>query len=258
MAHLRAFSFTDDSCNVKFPNHQGPFSLTLTMPREQEQVFLHALDPAVQIFQLRQIQSAAYQRLFMSGHQNIKDPWPIMSDSLHELHLWMTQIPNVIRKPMKKLFHSEVLFASVLILSPPRLTSTLQPYSRALLFNYACEFADLMSSISGDLEKFAFYTSHDILRVSFVAIRFLAILRDSPRQFLHGSHPETPFSDLNLYPPPALPNWKPSEIRDKAIKGLKLFGEALKYLGTRYGSLESWEKYKNDAEHVERLGFFST
>lgn len=253
MAHLRAFSFTDDSCNVTFPTNPKSFSFTSTSSREQEQIFLQSLDPAVQLLQLRQMQSPTYQKLFMSGHQNIKDPWPTMSDSLHEMHLWMTQVPNSVRKPMKKLFHSEILFASVLVLSPPRLTFNLQPYSKALLFGYACEFADTMSSISGDLEKFAFYTSYDILRVSFVAGRFLAILRDSPVMFLDGPMPDTPPSHSGLFKPPTLPTWDANEVLNKTISCLKKLGEILKYLGDRYDSLTAWGKYQDDVIKVEKL-----
>ena len=253
MARLRAFSFTDDSCNVAFPSNPKTFSLTSTSSREQEEIFFHALDPAVQLLQLRQMLSATYQKLFMSDHRKIKDPWPVMSDSLHEMHLWMTQVPNIIRKPMKKLFYSEVLFASVLILSPPRLTSKLQPYSKALLFGYACEFANIISSILGDSEKFAFCTSYDILRVSFVASRFLAVLRDSPAQFLDGSMPNTPPSDSGLFPPPALPKRTANEISKKTINCVKTLDEVLKCLGERYDSLKEWQKYKNDVTDLQKL-----
>lgn len=255
MAYRRAFSFTDDSSNVAFPSNQKPFSISSASAREQEKVFLHALDPAIQLFQLRQLQSSAYQRLFKSNYQRIEDPWQIMSDSLHEMHLWMAQLPNVIRKPMRKLLRSELLFGSILILSPPATSSSLKSYGKALLFSYACEFADIMSSINGDQEKFAFYTSHDILRTSFVAARFLAIIRDGPGQFLDGAMPEAPPPASGSIPPPSLPKWKTDEKLNKAICCLDRLDKTLEHLSIRYGYPEPWMEFKDDSKVLKEMLF---
>ena len=255
MAHRRAFSFTDDSSNVAFPFNQKPFSVSSTSAREHEQVFLHALDPAIQLFQLRQLQSSAYQKLFQSGQQRIKEPWQIMSDCLHEMHLWIAQLPNVIRKPMKKLLRSEVLFGSILILSPPGLSSSLKSYRTALLFNYACEYADIMSSINGEQEKFAFYTSHDILRASFVARRFLAILRDESGQFLNSTLPLAPPPGSGSVPQPSHLKWTTDEILIKAISCLDRLDKTLEHLSIRYGYSERWKEFRDDSEVLKEMLF---
>lgn len=255
MAHRSAFSFTDDSSNVAFPSNQKPFSISSTSAREQEQVFLHALDPAIQLFRLRQLQSSTYQKLFKSGLQKIKEPWQIMSDSLHEMHLWMAQLPNVIRKPMKKLLRSELLFGSILILSPPGLTSSLKSYGKALLFSYACEFADIMSSINGDQEKFAFYTSHDILRASFVARRFIAILRDGSGQFLDGAMPEAPPPGSGSVPPPSLLKWETDERVNRAVSCLDRLDKTLEHLSIRYDYPEPWKEFKDDSKVLKEMLF---
>lgn len=255
MAHRRAFSFTDDSGNVAFPSNQKPFSISSTFAREHKQVFLRALDPAIQLFQLRQLQSSAYQKLFKSCHQRIREPWQLMSDSLHEMHLWMARLPNVIRKPMKKLLRSELLFGSILILSPPGLSSSLKSYGKALLFSYACEFADNMSSINGDEEKFAFYNSHDILRTSFVAGRFLAVLRDGSGQFLDGAIPEAPSPGSGSVLPPSLPNWKTDEILNKALSCLDRLDKTLEHLSIRYDYPEPWKEFKDDSKMLKEMLF---
>lgn len=255
MAHRRAFSFTDDSSNVTFPRNQNPFSLSSSSAHEQQQVFLHALDPAIQLFQLRQLQSSAYQKLFNSSLRRTKEPWQIISDSLHEMHLWMAQLPNIIRKPMKKLLRAELLFGSILILSPPGLSSSLKSYGKALLFSYACEFADIMSSVNGDQEKFAFYTSHDILRASFVARRFLGILRDGSGQFLDSAMPEAPPSGSGGVPPPSLLKWKTDEILNKAINCLDRLDKTLENLSTRYDNPEPWKNFKDDSKALKEMLF---
>ncbi|MCJ1428479.1 hypothetical protein MMC29_006389 [Sticta canariensis] len=255
MAHRRAFSFTDDSSNVAFPINQKPFSVSSTSAREQEQVFLHALDPAIRLFQLRQLQSSAYQKLFQSSQQRIKEPWQIMSDSLHEMHLWIAQLPNVIRKPMKKLLRSEVLFGSILILSPPGLSPSLKSYRTDLLFNYACEYADIMSSINGDQEKFAFYTSHDILRASFVARRFLAILRDESGQFLNSTLSLAPPPGSGSVPQPSHLKWTTDEILIKAISCLDRLDKSLEHLSVRYDYPEPWKEFKDDSKVLKEMLF---
>lgn len=255
LAHRRAFSFTDDSSNVAFPSNQKPFSISSTSTREQEQVFLRALDPAIQLFQLRQLQSSTYQKLFKTSQQGIEEPWQIMSDSLHKMHLWMAQLPNVIRKPIKKLLRSELLFGSILILSPPGPSSSLKSYGKVLLFSYACEYADIMSSIHGDQEKFAFYTSHDILRTSFVAGRFLAILCDESGQFLDGAMPEAPPPTSGSVPAPSLLKWKTDEIVNKAISCLDRLEKTLEHLSIRYDYSEPWKEFKDNSKVLKDMLF---
>ncbi len=251
MAHLRAFSFTDGSSKVALPSNQRPFSFAPTSVQEQDQFFLHNIEPAIQLIRLRQLQSSTYQKLFKSSCPRINEPWQTMSNALNGMHNWMAQVPNMIRKPVKRLLRSEMLFGSILVLSPPGLVAPLNPYGKALLFSYACEYADIMSSTSGDEEKFVFHASYDILRVSIVARRFVAILRDGTMPFLDGPMPEPPFTVSGSLPPPSLQILNRDQVLNDAISCLERLDKILEHLGVCYDSVDQWKEYKDDSKEVK-------
>ena len=253
MAHHRAFSFTDDSSNVAFPINQTPFSFSLKSVPEQEPCFIHNIEPSIQLFRLRQLQSSAYQKLFKSNRQKIQDPWPIVTDSLNNMNRWMDGLPNMINKPIKRLLQCELLYGSILILSPPGLAGTLNSYGQALFFCYACEYAGIMLSISGDQEKLAFYNSYDLLRVYFVARQFIAIIRDGPALFLDGITPVPPSSSSACLPPPPIPILKSHQALNDAACCLDRLDEILKHLRLRYGSTVRWEEYRNNSKEVKDM-----
>lgn len=253
MVHLRAFSFTDDSANEVLANGQNSHHLSSNSNQELEQVFLRPLDPAIQLFQLRQMQSFAYQKIFQSSREKLKEPWQTVISYLNEMFLWAEQIPMVIRKPTKKLFRSELLYASILVLSPDILTGALKSYGIALAFVYANEYADIMSSINWDSENFAFYTSHDVLRASFVAKRFIKILQEETFQLLDEGMPEVLTTVRGFTPtPPSLPNWGIKKILNQAILCLERLEKVIKSLGLKYDYPESIREFQIISKDVKK------
>lgn len=245
MTHLRAFSFTDDSTNVASRMEPNPALTAFTGPGEQNQLFLHQLDPAMQILQLRQMQSSIYQMNFQSRNHNEQETWPMVTNFLQKIQVWAEKIPDVIRGPMKQLFRSEVLYGCIIVLSPPGSTTT-NSYGAALLFSYAIEYADILSSIKVDLENFAFYTSNDLLRTSHVAERFLQVLKETPSRILDEGMPEpsTSSSNSSALVPPSLPNWSVGDVLNKAVICLERLEQTLENLGQRFDKPDALTEYK--------------
>ena len=251
--YFRAFSFTDDSATEILSSGQKPHYLNSNSSHELEQPFLRPLDPAIQLFQLRQMQSCAYQILFQSPRENLKEPWQIIISCLNKMFIWAEQIPMAVRRPIKKLFRSELLYASILVLSPDVLTGAFNSYGKALVFTYADEYADIMSSMSGGSEKFAFYTSHDVLRASFVAERFIEVLHTETVQLLDEGMPGAPSTGgSKISPPPSLPNWGPDETLDHAIICLERLEKIIEFLGLRYDYPEPLRKFKADSRNIKQ------
>lgn len=253
MAYSRAFSFTDDSSSVALPTNQSPFLLSPRSIPKQEPCFLHNIEPSIQLVRLRQLQSSAYQKLFKSSRQRIQDPWQIISDSLNDMRRWMDLIPDMINKPIKRLLKCELLYGSILILSPPGLVGTLNPYGNALLFCYACEYAKIMLSISGEQEKSAFCTSYDLLRVSLVARQFIAIFRDGLALFLDDITPVPPSSSSGCLPPPPIPILKSHQVLNDAVGCLDRLDKILEHLAVRYDSRDRLTDYRNDSKGVKEM-----
>lgn len=253
MAHRRAFSFTDDSSNVALPRNQSPFSLSLKSVPEEEPYFLHCIEPSIQLSRLRQLQSSAYQKLFKSSCQTSQDLWQIICDSLNEMRSWMDRIPVMIEEPIKRLLQCELLYGSILILSPPGLLDTLNAYGQAMLFCYACEYTEIMLSMSEEQEKFAFYTSCDLLRVYLVARQFIAIFRDGPAHFIDGVTPVLPSFSSGCLPPPPIPILKSRQVLNDAVRCLDGLDKLLKHLGVRYGNTDRWKEHRNNSKGVKEM-----
>lgn len=256
MAHLRAFSFTDDSSNVALPSNRSSISLSSKSVPEQEPCFLLSIEPSIQLVRLRQLQSSAYQKLFKSSHQRLQDTWQIVSESLNDMRRWMDRVPNGIKKPIKLLLQCELLYGSILILASPGLINMLSSYGQALLFCYTCQYIETLLSISEKQESFAFYSSYDLLRVYFVARHFIAIFRDGPALFLDGIAPVPPSSSSGSLPPPPIPTLKSHQVLNDALSCLGRLDKILEHFCARFGSTDRWKEYRNNSKEVKEKLYY--
>ena len=257
MAHLRAFSFTDDSTNVTLETSTSPFSTSVVQSHEQRSLFLHPLDPAVHLFRLRQLLSSAYQRIFQSSRDNDKERIQVVASCLRSLESWMVQLPTVMPRPMKKLFRSEFLFGNILILSSQELFDAMRSHAKALIFKSAVEYADIMSSIDNGSEKLAFYTSYDSLRASFIAEQLIIILEDKSFHLFASGMLDTSQSGNNLPPFPSIPKWTSGEIISKAAKCLNEIERILIFFNDKFGDPSLVTKFRQNAVGLKQM-LFST
>lgn len=246
MVYCRGFSFTDDSANTTPPKLREDVTGT-------KQLFLHGLEPAAQLGQLRRIQSRAYQTLFQSSRPALEDMWSFIATSLQDMHYWLADIPNQIDGPLRKLLLCDVLFSSVLILSPSGLDGKLNEYGKFLIFDYTSKYAETMSSISHDHGKAAFYTSHDLLRTSFVAERFLSLLLQDSKLIFSGVVPSLPrhFGPWSAHP--GIYNLGTLERVNRASRCLDLLEEILEWLGPSFGLSAPLNEFKVNSMLVRQL-----
>ena len=246
MVYRRGFSFTDDSANMTPPKLREGSTTT-------NQLFFYGLESAVQLGRLRRIQSHAYQTLFQSSRPALEDTWSFMATSLQDMHRWWAEMPDQIEKSMKRLLHCDVLFSSILILSPSGLDGKLNEYGKFLIFDYAFEYAETMSSISQDQEKVAFYTSHDLLRTSFVAERFLSLLLQDSDLIFSGIVPNLPRDSDPWSAPPGIYSCGVGEKVNRASRCLNLLERILEWLGPRFGLSSQLNEFKVNSRLVRQL-----
>lgn len=245
LVHIRAFSFTDDSANVTRSRQRVGSPNT-------SRVFAHDLKPATYLGHLRQIESDAYQKLFQSSRPALEEAWPIISSSIEDMHKFCSELPNQIKSPIRKLLRCEALYSSILILSPPDLDDDLTDYGKYLIFEFSVEYADLMSSIGNDSEEFAFYTSHDMLRASFIVKRFLALLLSDFALFFGSNISRPPPQALVSSGAPVLQHQTIGERLSKANNCLKLYDRTLKYLELRFGYTDPLEEFREQSSTVRQ------
>lgn len=250
MVYLRGFSFTDDSASVSAPNQR-------TESLSTSQLLAHSVGPALQLSRLRRIQSSAYQQLFQAGRPALEDTWELMSTSIQDMHRWYSELTDQIRKPIKNLFRGDVLFSSILILSPPGLVGKLNYYGKFLIFEYSFEYAGLMCSVNRDPDQLVLYTSHDVLRASFVARNFITLLMDDSARLFGDIMPREPPSSQGRSPPlpPALVTTITrgvGEMVNRAYECLNLLEKALEDLGSKTGNFSLLHEFKVESRQIRQ------
>jgi len=222
LVHRRAFSFTDDSVNVKpdIPSN--------------EQSFAAASNPALQLLRLRKLQSAAYQRLYLSNHLAWENPWPFISISFSEMRSWAEHVPDTTNSSLKWLLLSELEYGCILIMCAPALTRKPSEYAKALTFEHAVQYADCMISLIEMTDQSTLYTSHDVLRASHIGDRFLDVLEAEGTCVMTGVPPAPPILLSGSSPLPILQRRSVSGVIDQALSCLNRLEQVLEHLCTRY------------------------
>ena len=146
MVHRRAFSFTDDSASV------APETVN------KEEIFRQTLEPAKQLFRLRQLESSTYQTLYLANRHEM--PWPDIASGLSQTRIWLENLSDSFSTPFRDLFRAEVLFVNVLFLSAPSTSQSPCEYGNASLFDNAIKYAETMSHLIHGPDQLAPYTSH--------------------------------------------------------------------------------------------------
>lgn len=243
MVYRRSFSFTDDSANVTS-------AIRPVQPHDNNQLFLHNFDAAVEVDRLRSIQSAAYQRLFYSSRSNLRKAWPQMSRALADMHQWAEDLPEHMQKPLKRAFRCDVLYTSVLILSPPYLEGDFYDYGKFLIFEYAAEYAELMVWVICNQECLVLSTYHDLLRTSFIAERLISTLFNNTRLLFRGITPPIPLDSVPLSGPSTLPTRTIGEMVNKTYRCLDQLMRTMELLGPKYGYSEALAKFKVESSEL--------
>ena len=230
MVHRRAFSFTDDSANIE------PEIIS------KEEMFRQASEPARQLFRLRQLESSLYQKVYFTDGQIMKEPWSAIAAGLNDAREWANNLPLSIARPLRALFQSELLYVNVLILSAPGTAAAFHVNGEVIFIETVIQYAEITSSLIQSSEEFAFYTSHDVLRASYIARRFLEVLeaggpslfqRLSGQSVLRGSE----------RPRPSLAYRGIKEWIGLAIGTIAHLDKILKHLCVQYGYSEPWREF---------------
>lgn len=215
--------------------------------RSRDQLFLRPMDTAPQLIKLRQIQSACYQELFQSGRQPSENSWRSVWATLGDLHEWYQNLPAGMQEPVKVAFKSEMLFSSILILSPSEKIHSVPDYAEALIFEYAVDYASSMRSVCDGTGKCAFYTYLDALRASYVGRRLLDVLQSKQCRVLDAGTPSSPPAPSGTLLPPALPYRCSDEKVDRARTGIEQLTDVLGYLGQIFGYSGLCEDFRVEA-----------
>ena len=236
IVQTRSFSFSDDSAQVSMPytGSQGP--KTSSYASRWLKSFEHARD----IVSFRKLQSKWYQDLFQSGREAWSQPFPYLWQTCHNLATCFND-QNKKSAAHHDWFEMELVYSYIYLLSPsPRVPKT-HPYVQTLIFEHCITYSRLMSkaiNTTTDLVPVSFY---DAMRVYMTGRQLLDLLHQNMDHVLSGVHVDPPTTSANCPPPPAIPSppMDPYSNTTRAVNCISQLGEALDYLGQRWG-YSSW------------------
>ena len=179
-----------------------------------------------------------------------------MSSAVNDMHRWSEALPgNLSDQRMKhfgSVFRSDVLYSSILVLSPD-LEGTLCDYGKFLIFEYAAEYADVVASINGDSDRFAFLTYYDALAVSFVGDRLIRMLYTDSATLFSNTIPQAPSASIPRVGPSIIPARTVGERVNRAHRCLTQLERTLAQLGPRFGYPEPLNEFKAQSSGIRHL-----
>ncbi|KAL6718093.1 hypothetical protein ACLMJK_004179 [Lecanora helva] len=251
MVHRRGYSFTDDSTGII-----GPLFLSGQPSPGGQPLFSYRLDTAIQVNQLRQMQSSTYQTLFQSDRPNFEGAWPLVSGTIHDMHRWWEALPESLSdqqmKQVGRLFHSEVSYSSILFLSPD-LKGILHDYGKFLVFEYAIEYADTMALMIGADNPFTLLTDNDFLGASYVGDRLIHLLNTDSAIIFNNPIPLPPMTSIPQGGPLVIPARTVGERVNRAYRCLSQLEKILAHLGARYSNFHHLDTFKARASSTRHL-----
>lgn len=191
-------------------------------------LFLRSLQPALYLFDIRRVQSQAYQELHKSGRLPESElsgyTWGVYDD----IRKWLDSIPQDVSQRMRIFFRLEALYSYILALSPSLKIPVISDLSKTLIFEHAIEFADQMQPVIQDTSWHPFLSYLDLNRVYFVGKQFLDALWQSYELLLSGAVPAVPPLPPSSAQPPLI---LPGSRRDNLNRATKCLNKIIEILG---------------------------
>jgi hypothetical protein len=228
MACNRAFSFTNDSADVAPPAaHKDQLSSNLPW---KDQLFLRPLEPALQLYNVRHIESTFYQDLSQSGRTPKQDATPYTFELCQKLSLWKEQLPDSNLPSITTLFQLEFLYAFVVLLSPSIKVPIVGVTNWLYIFDSCIDYMSLTRTIIEDTKRHAFFTYFELLRVRVLGSRFIEALQLCYEQILDENMPQSSQFSYGSAQAPDLPFMAPRSAGDNCVRAIDCLNNALEIL----------------------------
>ncbi|TKA72063.1 hypothetical protein B0A55_06658 [Friedmanniomyces simplex] len=263
LVQTRAFSFSDDSAKVKIPftKASAPQPSPLSGSGSQK-AWLQSYAQALDLINLRQLQSTWYTELFQSGRAPWEEPYPYIWGKCDALRKWFENLSPSTSQNMRAFFEVDLLYSYVYLLSPSPRVPTIDPFAAKLIFEYCIRYADLMLRLISDPSYTAPMTFYDAMRVYMTGRQFLDVVRHNTESLLSGFVPNHPPVRPSSAPPPPMPvvPLPPGDniLHFNTVRSyhcIKQITECLSKFGLRWGYMSWSQRYQTEtASMLEELG----
>ncbi|KAE8349784.1 fungal-specific transcription factor domain-containing protein [Aspergillus coremiiformis] len=237
----RTFSLSDDSVDVALPAISGSAMTGKTC------IFLHSSKPAWNVVEIREILSSAYQtKYFSTDGLSLESTWVLCSRAQE----WFDNTPKNVPNYFPVIYKLELLYTTIMILSPTQDSSRLCDYGKILLFDRCIQYTAELYRIIETRTRLPLMSSLDIHRVYQVGQRLVNILRRYSALLLRPSVPVLPSVLHDITKPPMLEVCNTVNCYGLAIECLDHIQTLLQY-GARKWELNNFlERFQQDSASV--------
>ncbi|EAW10685.1 Zn(II)2Cys6 transcription factor [Aspergillus clavatus NRRL 1] len=228
----RTLSFSEESVNVALPVVSTPLDSALA---GQSDVFLHSSQSAWHMVKIRQILAAAYQnKYYYDDEASIQHTASIWSSCL-KAQEWFDNAPENASGPYSVLYRLELLYTTVMILSPMHRFLGTSEYTKVLLFERCMDYIRQLHQILENPSLLPLMTYLDIQRAYQVSSRFLELLNQHFELVLNPSVPPLPHLSFDAPEPPTINAKDRVNCHARTIVCLDYIQDLLQYCLRKWG-----------------------
>lgn len=155
-------------------------------------MFLKSLEPAIHLFKIRRILSSGYQEMYFNGHHASPQPLVLTWTLCANAQDWFDEAPKNVPNHFTNLYRLELLYSTVVFLSPSHRDPVICDFKKVLLFDRCIDYISQLHQALENQNVLPFATYVDVQRAYQVGKRFVEILNQSYDLLLSNSMPEPP------------------------------------------------------------------
>lgn len=210
------------------------------------------LDCAVHLIKIRRILSTGYQQMYFDGRDRVPNAlartWKLCADARE----WYAGAPMSTTSSFSLLYRLELLYCTIVFLSPSFGDPIICDFSRVLLFDRCIDYVSQLHQVLENPGSLPFMTFVDIRRIFQVGERLVKTLNESYDLLLSNELPEPPAMPSETPEPPYLAAEDRINCRSRAARCLEYVVDILQYGSTRWNMRDEMEIFTRHSMSVRQ------
>lgn len=196
--------------------------------------------------------SIAYQEMYFSGREQSPQPLPWIWARYSEAQEWFDRAPTNVPHHFPVLYRLELLYTTIIILSPSHRYPTLCDFNKVLLFDRCMDYISQLHQALENPNMLPFMTFLDIQRAYQVGRRFVDLLSQDYNLVLRPSAPAPPAVPPGSAGPPFLGNEGRTNCPARAIRCLTYAQNLLRYSARKWAVYSFLQQFEQAAAPVRK------
>ncbi|EED24320.1 C6 transcription factor, putative [Talaromyces stipitatus ATCC 10500] len=241
------FSFSDHSVDVDLPAVRA-----LPGNSPDENVFMKRLDCAIHMIKIRRILSKGYQQMYFDGRDPVPHALARTWKLCAEAREWYANAPTTTTTSFGLLYRLELLYCTIVFLSPSFGDPDICDFSRVVLFDRCIDYISQLHQVLEQPGSLPFMTFVEIRRAYQIGDRLVNLLDESYDLLLSNELPKPPAVPSGTPDPPYLAVEDRINCRPRAARCLEYIIDILHYGCTRWNMRGELDSFARDSTIVKQ------